>query len=162
MDRTVRVESVLNADADAVWERLQRTETVSYVLRPWIRLPVLRSYTDLPREGDSLTGWLFLLGLVPLGRYTITVAKVDPASRTLRSEERGGVVRRWQHTLHAEPAGPGRCRYTDTVLIDTGMLTPVVAKFARWLFRYRHRRWSRLVRRDGPGAAGRAAKGESE
>ena len=56
MDRTVRVESVLNADADAVWERLQRTETVSYVLRPWIRLPVLRSYTDLPREGDSLTG----------------------------------------------------------------------------------------------------------
>ena len=153
---TVRVESVLEADADDVWSVMQRPDTVRYVLRPWIWLPAVNGRSDLAREGASLTGWMFLLYVIPLGKYTITVADVDPMNRTVRTREHGGVVRSWQHMLQAEPLEPGRCRYTDTVLIDAGLFTPVVTAFARALFRYRHWRWWRLVRR---GDLGSAAKG---
>lgn len=52
----------------------------------------------------------------------------------------------WNHTLHVESAGPGRCRYSDTIEIEAGRLTGVVTLVARGIFRYRHRRWHRLIR----------------
>ena len=36
------------------------------------------------------------------------------------------MLRAWNHTLHAEPIDGGRSRYSDTVEIDAGRLTPVV------------------------------------
>jgi hypothetical protein len=50
------------------------------------------------------------------------------------------------HTLHAEPAGDQRCRYSDTVDIDAGPLTGFIATLAIWVFQYRQRRWHKLVR----------------
>lgn len=72
---------------------------------------------------------------------------VDPATRTIRSREHGGVIRTWNHTLHAEPLGERRCRYSDTVDMDAGILTAVVARIGTALFRYRQRRWRKLVRK---------------
>ena len=151
MIRTVRVESVLNANVDDVWSAIQRPATARYVLRPLVWLPALDRRVEPVREGESVTGWLLLLCVLPLSKYTISVAEIDEDNWTLRSQEGGGLVRSWQHTLQAEPIDAGRCRYTDTVRIDAGRLTPVVAAFARVLFRYRHRRWSRLVRRGAVG-----------
>ena len=70
----------------------------------------------------------------------------DEPARTLRSREHGGVLRTWNHTLHAEPAGDQRCRYSDTVDIDAGPLTGFIATLAIWVFQYRQRRWHKLVR----------------
>jgi hypothetical protein len=47
--------------------------------------------------------------------------------------------------LHVEPISPTRCRYSDTVDIDAGAMTPVVAKAAVGIYRYRQRRWHKLV-----------------
>jgi len=51
------------------------------------------------------------------------------------------------------PITPIRCRYSDTVEIDAGALTPLVAGFTRVLFGHRHRRWQRLVRSGRAGSA---------
>jgi hypothetical protein len=114
-------------------------------------------------SATSGTGWLMLFHVIPFSRHTIRVVEVDAATRTLRSREHGGILRAWNHTLHAEPVSADRCRYSDTVEIDAGALTPMVAVTARWIYRYRQRRWLRLVRRHllltGPGSAGQAADG---
>jgi hypothetical protein len=87
--------------------------------------------------------------LVPAYRHTIEVRRVDPVARTIATHEHGGILRRWDHTLAVEPSGPGRARYRDTLTIDAGRLTPVVAAIATAIFRHRHRhrRWRTLARR---------------
>lgn len=68
-----------------------------------------------------------LFYLIPLWRHTIRVVEVDQATRTLRSHEQGGILRAWNHTLHVEPADGQRCRCSDTVDIDAGPWTGLVA-----------------------------------
>ncbi|HXV93476.1 MAG TPA: hypothetical protein VD813_09275 [Pseudonocardia sp.] len=82
---------------------------------------------------------------MPFSRHTIEVAEVDEGGRRLVTEERGGLLRRWRHTIEVRPAGAGTCRYSDTVEIDAGPLTPVVAAVARVFYRLRQRRWRALA-----------------
>jgi hypothetical protein len=64
-----------------------------------------------------------------------------------RTNEHGFVLRAWNHTLDVEPTGDDHCRYSDTVDIDAGPATAFVAASAVGIFRYRQRRWHKLVRR---------------
>lgn len=88
---------------------------------------------------------LFLIGVLPLWRHHLTVAEVDHARRTLRSEESGGPVSNWRHRITVRPLGGDRCRYTDEIDIDAGMLTAPVRAFAQLLSRVRQQRWRRLA-----------------
>lgn len=165
MTRTIHVETELPTDADRVWAALQHPASFLYVIRGVLGFPALAGRTALLREGEVGTGWVLAGHVVPVHRHTIEVLEVDPGSRTIRTHEHGGVLRRWDHVLHAEPIGEGRCRYSDTVTIDAGRLTRVVALLAVGLYRYRQRRWHRLVRQhllpDGPRYARRSVDATS-
>jgi hypothetical protein len=79
--------------------------------------------------------------------------ELDEATRTMRSREHGGMLKEWNHTLHVEPVNGQRCRYSDTIEIDAGAMTGIVAAVATVFYRYRQRRWRRLVRKHlSPGA----------
>ncbi|WP_344451232.1 hypothetical protein [Actinocorallia aurantiaca] len=71
---------------------------------------------------------------------------LDEAARSMRTREHGGPVRTWNHTLRVEPLSEDSCRYSDTVDIDAGRLTPLVTAFAEVFYGHRHRRWRKLVR----------------
>jgi hypothetical protein len=116
------------------------------VTRGLIGVPALAGRTDPYREGESGTGWLLLFHVIPLSRHVIHLVEIDAASHTLRSHEHGGILKVWNHTLRAEPVGDRRCRYSDTVEIDAGRLTGLVAGVSVWIYRYRQYRWRRLVR----------------
>jgi len=145
--RTVRVESTLPAPADRVWEAMQHPATLLYLMRGVLGLPALAGRTDRLRQGEEASGWIFLLHVIPLHRHHFRVAKVDREAGLVRSEERGGMLRRWDHDLHVVPIDDARSRYSDTIDIDAGPLTPLVALYAAAFYRYRHRRWRRLARR---------------
>lgn len=145
--RTIHVQTELPTNADKVWEAMQQAAVFRYVTRGVLRFPALEGRTTPFREGDQVTGLLWLFHVIPLSRHTIRLVQVDAASRTLRTREHGGLLRTWNHTLHVEPAGDGRCRYSDTVDIDAGPLTRFVALASLGLYRYRQRRWRRLARR---------------
>jgi hypothetical protein len=179
--KTIHVETVLPTDPERVWSALKHPASFLYVTRGLFGMPALAGRTDPVQAGEAGTGWLLAFHVVPLHRHTIEIVEVDEATRTIRTHERGGVLRRWDHSLHAAPvtpAGPGgpdvpngpgggggpggpggpggtwdgggggaRCRYRDTVTIDAGPLTAVVAALAVRIYRYRHRRWHRLVRK---------------
>lgn len=144
--RTITVETELPTDADRVWRAMQHPASFTYVCRGLIGVPALAGRTEPMREGERGTGWLLLFHVIPLSHHTIHLAAVDEASRTLVSQEHGGILRVWHHTLHVEPVAERRCRYRDTVEIDAGRLTPLVARASIWIYRYRQRRWHKLVR----------------
>ncbi|MEU9804447.1 hypothetical protein [Mycobacterium sp. NPDC050853] len=143
--KTVYLETELPTDADRVWGAMQYAGTFLYLCRGIFGIPALSGRTEPMRIGERGSAWLWGLHLIPLYRHTIHVVEVDEESRTVRTNEGGGILRTWNHTLHVEPIGDRRCRYSDRIDIDAGFLTPVAAEAAAAIFRYRQRRWHKLV-----------------
>lgn len=152
--RTIDVATDLPAPAEAVWETMQYPGTFLYVARGLVGAPALAGRATKFVAGERGTGWLFLFHLIPLSKHTIEVVRVDHETMTIETEEHGGMLRRWRHALHVEPLDATRSRYRDTVDIDAGPFTGVVARAAVGIYRYRQRRWRRLARKhlavDGP------------
>jgi hypothetical protein len=143
--QTIHVETQLPTDADRVWAAICHPASFNYVCRGLIGIPALVGRTEPMQAGEIGTAWLWLFHLVPFSHHTIEVIDIDQDTRQVRTHEHGGFVRAWNHTLHVEPISPTRCRYSDTVDIDAGALTSVVAKAAVGIYRYRQRRWHKLV-----------------
>ena len=144
--RTVHVETILPTDADRVWSAMLSPVTFLYVCKGLLGFPALSGRSEALRPGERGTGWLFAFHLIPAYRHTIEIVEVDPASKTLRTHEHGGILRTWDHTLHVEPIDERSSRYSDTVDIDAGAATAFVAALAMGIYRYRQRRWRKLVR----------------
>jgi len=93
---------------------------------------------------------MFLFGVIPLGWQAIVITLPEPEgnSRFVRDNGYSLLIRRWDHWITIEPAGDGTCtRYTDTVHVDAGLLTPLIAGFAKVFYAHRQRRWRALARR---------------
>jgi hypothetical protein len=145
--RTVHVETILPTSAARVWSAMLSPATFLYVCRGLFGFPSLAGRTESLRQGECGTGWLFAFHVIPAYRHTIEVIKVDQSTGTIRTHEHGGVLKAWNHTLHVEPIAEDSCRYSDTVDINAGVATGVVVAIARGIYRYRQRRWRKLVRR---------------
>jgi hypothetical protein len=155
--RTVHIETILPTDADRVWPAMLSPVTFLYVCKGLFGVPALSGRSEALHLGDRGTGWLFAFHLIPAYRHTIEIVEVDEASKTLRTHEHGGILKAWNHTLQVEPIDERSSRYSDTVDIDAGVATAFVAALAMGIYRYRHRRWRKLVRRhmlpEGPAYA---------
>ncbi|WIM86332.1 hypothetical protein PT015_15620 [Candidatus Mycobacterium wuenschmannii] len=144
--RTVHLQTTLPTSADRVWRAMQSPVTFLYVCKGLFGVPALAGRSEQFRVGDRGTAWLFAFHFIPAYRHSIEVVDVDDADHTVRTHEHGGVLRAWNHTLRVESVGPDVCRYSDTVDIDAGPLTAGVAALAVGIYRYRQRRWHKLVR----------------
>jgi hypothetical protein len=144
--RTIHLQTTLPTGADRVWHAMQSPATFLYVCKGLFGVPALAGRAEPLGVGERGTAWLFAFHLIPAYRHTIEVAEVDETDKTIRTREHGGVIRSWNHTLHVEPTDANQCRYSDTVDIDAGAATNFVAAIAVGIFRYRQRRWRKLVR----------------
>jgi hypothetical protein len=145
--RTVQIETVLPTTADRVWPAMLSPVTFLYLCKGLFGIPALTGRAAPLRLGERGTAWLFAFHLLPAYRHTIEIVHIDEAAGTVRTHEHGGILRSWNHTLHVEAIGEQSCRYSDTVEIDAGAATAIVARVATGIFRYRQRRWHKLVRR---------------
>ena len=145
--RTVHVETILPTDADRVWSAILSPVTFLYVCKGLLGFPALSGRSEALRPGERGTGWLFAFHVIPAYRHTIEIVEVDQAGKMLRTHEHGGILKAWNHTLHVEPIDEHSSRYSDTVDIDAGAATALVATLAVGIYRYRQRRWHKLVRR---------------
>jgi hypothetical protein len=144
---TIHLETELPTSAERVWDAMKQPASFLYVTRGLLGFPALAGRTDSFRAGEVVVGRLFLLNVLPVNRHTIEFLDVDEQTRSLSSHEYGGLLQRWDHTLHGEAISETRCRYSDTVEIEAGSLTPVVCQVATVFYRYRQRRWTRLVQK---------------
>lgn len=145
--RRIHVETELPTHADRVWGAMKHPASFLYVTRWLIGIPALSGRTDPIRVGEVGSGRLFAFNLIPTYRHTIEVVDIDEQTRSIHTREHGGMLKRWDHTLHVERVGETSCRYSDTIDVDAGFMTHLVCLLAVGIYRYRQRRWHRLVRK---------------
>jgi hypothetical protein len=145
----VHVRTRLPCPAAAAWAEVQTSRLLLEVIEPLLRF-VPAGADALPerwQQGATVTCKGFFLGLLPLGTHAIYFERIDQEGRVIQTRERGGLIRRWDHTIRVQDAGPGRTLYSDEVEIDAGPLTVVVWLYAHWFYRHRQGRWRRVARR---------------
>jgi hypothetical protein len=143
----VHVQTELNMPADAAWNAVQRSDTLVYVNRGMLGFAWLSPRPETWQAGSNSRVRLLFFNFLPAWKHNLKIAQVDPARRIISSEENGGPVKTWNHSIAIEPTQAGRCRYSDTIEIRAGILTLPVAIFAHTIYRYRQWRWRRMAAR---------------
>lgn len=149
----VRVSTRLACTEGDLWRNLLEPASLRFVAAPILRFAPVR-------EGDLDGAWkvdvpydmnLSLLSVVPLGRHTIRLVRIDEAANTIVSRESGALAQTWNHAISFHEVTPGAVCYTDEIEIRAGWLTPAVWLFAHLFYRHRQRRWKILLRGAGKG-----------
>ena len=146
---TIEVTTFLPASPEEVRQHIASSQLLRYVNAGLLSFE--------PREPPELpTYWsaghyrvcLKLFGCLPIGSQTIGIENPKPGHTwVVRDNGHGSIARVWDHRIFVTAEGEG-VRYTDHVTIEAGVLTPIVVLFAQLQYRYRQRRWRRLVSRD--------------
>lgn len=140
--RRVVVEHAYAVEAARLWDLVTDYGALAHVMRG------LASFQGLPpgrtETGQVLEVQVSLFGKLPWQPYHMEVLDCDDRAMVLRSSERGVGVKSWHHTLRVEPVGDG-CRVRDVIEIEAGLMTPVFALWARYMYRARHKPRLRLL-----------------
>jgi ligand-binding SRPBCC domain-containing protein len=134
-----------------VWAAVQRHELLRHIAAPLIRFSPAQD-NDWPSQftdGQPVAAPLWLLGIIPLGIQWIVPSLHPPEQgdwpQRLRDNGHSRLIRRWDHWISVEPDGAGGTVYRDSVDVEGGLLTPLIAMFAHLFYRHRQRRWRSLA-----------------
>jgi hypothetical protein len=105
-------------------------------------------YRGLPEgrmtRGDVVDIEVSTFGLLPWSPYQIEVVELDPAAHRFVTHERGAGIKHWHHDMRIVATETG-ARQTDSLEIDAGAMTPLIAAFAKHMYRKRHGPRQRLL-----------------
>jgi len=139
-----QLSSVHPVSPEVFWEELQYPRSFLYVSAPLVRFA---PHPDHPLPERWVPGrylvTMYLFGFLPLGEQWIAIS-LDAGKKKLHDQGHSRLISTWDHRIALEPAGAGQTRYTDTVEVGAGWLTPLVFAFARVFFWWRQRRWTRF------------------
>ncbi len=141
------LEVFLPADTALVFDHIHRTRLWFFVSEGFM--------TFVPINPDKFPErWAsgryrvrkYLFGVLPIGWQDICIELLPNQGQThrLRDNGCGWLVPTWDHTIEVEPV-EGGTRYVDRVKLEAGILTPLVAAFARRFYKHRQQRWQKLV-----------------
>ncbi|MBI5589142.1 MAG: hypothetical protein HY881_01535 [Deltaproteobacteria bacterium] len=135
-------------DAEIAWQEVLKPRLLDFVAYPMLRFEYLDPATRpaIWNPGNYLVD-MRVLGLIPFGTQVIGIEIPDDtgAVRQLRDNGHSRLIRTWDHRVMVEPLGYGRCRYTDEIHVQAGLLTPFIWMFAWIFYRHRQRRWKKLI-----------------
>ena len=144
---TLRISSDFPADAETVWEKLQKVKTLQYIASPYLRFaPASKDAELVWCEGATISFKLRLFGFFPFGKHTIRVHIFDRENHIVQTYESSKAVPTWNHRITLEPRD-GYVRYTDEVEIGAGRLTLPVFLWSRMFYRHRQRKWLKLLKK---------------
>ncbi len=144
-----RIATRLPCSEAELWERIIEPESLRFVSAPILSF-VAPEGRDLPTSWQTGVPYplrLRFLGVLPLGRHTIELVRVDERARRIESRESGLLARTWNHIIVFREVEPGSVEYTDEIEIRAGLLTPIIWVFAHGFYRHRQRRWRVLLSR---------------
>lgn len=100
-------------------------------------------------QGQHIRVEVSLFGKLPFQPYEMNVVSFDTAGMRFQSHEIGAGVKSWCHTLRVVPTEDGS-RIEEQIEIDAGILTPLFAAWARFLYRRRHAPRLRILQTAAP------------
>jgi hypothetical protein len=148
-DVIAKIEKNLPASAEKVWGALQRKETFLFITRGMLGFSGSAGWPERFTQGLEIQCRMWFMHLVPGWRHYLNVISIDHDSMELVSNERGGAVRRWNHSIRVKPDSSSTCHYEDEIDIDAGAFTPLIWLYAHVFYRYRQQRWVKLLRKLG-------------
>ena len=147
---TVTKTSVFPASRDAVFERLQRLDTLQYIAKPYATFEPVGAAEPVWTAGSASAYRFRLFGVIPFGTHRIRILRFDPEG--VSSREGNEHVPVWNHDITMIPLDGSRTEYTDRVEIHAGWKTVFVWLWANAFYAHRQRKWKRLLREDLPQA----------
>ena len=137
--------------APEIWSAVTSPAGFRFVSRWLIRWPIVAHRVERWREGETVTGWMFLLGFLPMSHHSLTFQRLDAVTREFSTNEHGGPIRSWNHRITVTPMSDEACRIHDRVTFDGGVLTPALWVLVRLFYVIRRPRWIALARAVGRG-----------
>ena len=139
----VQKTSVFPAGRDAVFQKLQKLETLQYIAWPFATFEPVDNAVPTWTVGSTSSYRFRLFGVIPFGTHTIHIVRFDPES--IRSREANEHVPVWNHDIIMEPVDANHTEYTDRVEIRAGWKTAFIWVWANAFYANRQRKWIRLV-----------------
>ena len=143
---TVSLSIDVPANAETVWSGVTSPVGFRFVSRGLVHWPVVADRVARWREGETVTGWMFLLGFLPMSKHTLTFARLDDSEHEFSTREHGGPIRSWNHRITVTPLTASTSRIYDRVTFDGGILTPALWLLVRAFYVIRRPRWIALAR----------------
>ncbi|AWW73265.1 hypothetical protein CD351_02355 [Erythrobacter sp. KY5] len=150
MAKTVELTTRIAAPPEVVLRHVMTPRLLDHVAAPMIRFSYPPSFD---RAGEWPLGkhcvTMRFMGIIPIGWQVIGIEVPDSPDKDthlLRDNGYGPLIRRWDHwiAVRPDPSGSGTL-YTDRVHIDAGLLTPVIAAYAKVFYAHRQKRWRELA-----------------
>jgi ligand-binding SRPBCC domain-containing protein len=150
----VSVSSELPVSAERAFALAQRLETFEFVVSPVIRLALSAEQRaeaegdDAFRVGAEYSARLWYFKVIPAWTHELKIiagGPINDGAFEIYTNEKSGPVRVWNHRLTFRPTGDSSCRYTDQIEIPAGVLGLGTKLFVDAFFRYRQRRWLKLL-----------------
>lgn len=138
------ITSVMDTSAEVAWENAQLRKTMFYICDGLLSF----GNHNLPERfvnGSEAQCKLRFFNRLPGWTHYWRISNIDTGSMIIDSEEYGGLVKRWHHIIKIESLNDSQCVYTDDIDIKAGIATPLVWLWANVFYRYRQRRWKKLV-----------------
>lgn len=136
----VVVTSVFETDIENIWCKIQDIDTLREICKPKASFI---SYDNIPliwKEGETFYFRMFLHRFIPIGKHTINVIKIDKNQRKIVSNEYNKRVTVWNHYIQMEKITEIITRYTDSVELYAGYLTPFVAWWTLKFYKHRQKK----------------------
>ena len=140
--------TTLDVPADTAWELLRRRSNFLFITRGAMCFQGTESWPEiLMAEGVEIETVARPLCFLPGTHHTIRIVRVDGEAMEIDTEESGGFIRVWNHSMQVEAISDSRCRYSDRIDVRAGILTPLIWLLASLFYRYRQYRWRRFIAR---------------
>jgi hypothetical protein len=140
----VIVKTELNLPIVKAWELLKQTDTLARVAAG---VMTYEGLAEFPAEwAVGVVGNLRprLWGMAATDHF-VELVESDPVRHIIKTEEYGGSITRWSHEMRLIDLHHDQCTLVDTIDIEARRRTFLVAAFAHYFYRHRHRQWQKLA-----------------
>lgn len=143
--RTVHLSHIYAHPPYAVWAVATDLDCLKDAVRG------LLTFKGMPsgaiEEGQVLDVTVSLFGVLPAQPYRMEILTCDAQKMCFVSREQGMGVEHWQHSLRIVPHADG-AELIDEIEIEAGWRTPIIAAWARYMYRRRHKPRLVMLARD--------------
>lgn len=94
--------------------------------------------------GQHIVVDVSVLGIFPKQKYEMQVVECDEEKMVFRSSEKGAGIKSWKHTGTVTATVDGSL-LRDEIAVDAGLMTPIYALWAKYVYTARHKPRLRIL-----------------
>jgi len=144
--RQVIVTSDFGTNIENIWCKIQDIDTLREICKPKASFISCDDSPLIWEEGRSFLFKMYLHKVIPIGKHTINVVKMDRVSREIDTNEYNKRVPIWNHYIKMEEISKNVTRYTDIVDLYAGLFTSLAAWWTLRFYKHRQRKWQKIAK----------------